>query len=113
MFPFNFSLQTLKTAVILADRPGIGADACLATDPLPSVTWIRFNVLGIGIVRCAVEHRAVRALSNRCSPTWGDLQAVWQTIVELADRKIRAADFDPGRQSRDRPPVVRIASADA
>jgi hypothetical protein len=109
---FDFDHYTLKTAFILPERPEVGADACLATDSLPSLISIRVNVVDIGTVVCAIEQSAVRALSTRRAPTWGDLQRVWQALAEIVDRKIRAAEFDPGRRHRDRPPVVRIASAD-
>ena len=112
MSVLDYDPHTLKTAVILPDRPEVGADAPRATAPLPSVVWLRVNVVGVGVVRCAIEPSAVTTLSARRAPTWGDLEAVWQTLAEVIDRKIRAADFDPGRRHRDRLPVVSITSAD-
>lgn len=103
---------TLKTAVILPDRPEVGADAPRASAPLPTVVWLRVNVVGVGVVRCAIEPSAVTTLSAKSAPTWGNLEAVWQTLADVIDRKIRAADFDAGRRHRDRLPVVTITSAD-
>jgi len=112
MSVLDYDPHTLRTAVILPDRPEVGADAPRATAPLPSVVWLRVSVVGVGIVRCAIEPSAITTLSARRAPTWGDLEAVWQTLAEAIDRKIRAADFDPGRRHRDRLPVVTISSAD-
>ena len=65
--------------------------------------------------RSAARDRIVRP-SARCpgrrEPTWGDLEAVWQTLASAIDRKIRSAEFDPGRRHRDRLPVVTITSGD-
>jgi hypothetical protein len=104
--------ETLKTAVILADRPEVGDDSYLASSPLPSVVWLRASVVGVGAVRCAIEPSAVTTLSGQRAPTWGDLQAVWQTLASVIDHKIRHAEFDPAGRHRDRLPVVTIASAD-
>ena len=104
--------QTLKTAVILPDRPEVGADAYRANAPLPSIVWLRVNVVGIGIVRCAIEPTAITTLLAKGAPTWGDLESVWQTLAGAIDRKIRNADFDAGHRHRDRLPVVTITSAD-
>ena len=104
--------QSLKTAVILADRPEVGADSYLASARLPSVVWLRVSVVGVGVVRCAIEPSAITTLSGSRSPTWGELESVWQTLAGVIDRKIRAADFDPARRHRDRLPVITISSAD-
>ena len=108
----DYDPHMLKTAVILPDRPEVGADAPRATAPLPTVVWLRASVVGVGAVRCAIEPSAVTTLSAKRAPTWGDLEAVWRTLAEVIDRKIRAADFDAGRRHRDRLPVVTITSAD-
>ena len=112
MSVLDYDPQTLKTAVILPERPEVGADAYRARARLPSVVWLRANVVGVGIVRCAIEPSAVTTLSGRGAPTWGDLETAWQTLAGAIDRKIRAADFDPATRHRDRLPVVTIASAD-
>ena len=104
--------QILKTAVILPDRPEVGDDAYLASARLPSVVWLRVSVVGVGVVRCAIEPSAITTLSANGAPTWGDLESVWQTLAGAIDRKIRAADFDGGTRHRDRLPVVTITSAD-
>jgi len=104
--------DSLKTAVILTDRPEVGADAYRSSAPLPSVVWLRANVVGVGAVRCAIEPSAVTTLSAKRAPTWGDLESVWQTLAEVIDRKIRHADFDPAARRRDRLPVVTISSSD-
>ena len=108
----SYDLESLKTAVILTDRPEVGADAYRASAPLPSVVWLRANVVGVGAVRCAIEPSAITTLSAKRAPTWGDLESVWQTLAEAIDRKIRHADFDPATRHRDRLPVVTISSSD-
>jgi len=107
-----YDSESLKTAVILTDRPEVGADAYRSTAPLPSVVWLRASVIGVGMVRCAIEPSAITTLSAKRAPTWGDLEAVWQTLAEVIDRKIRHADFDPATRHRDRLPVVTISSSD-
>jgi len=107
-----YDSESLKTAVILTDRPEVGADAYRSTAPLPSVVWLRASVVGVGMVRCAIEPSAITTLSAKRAPTWGDLEAVWQTLAEVIDRKIRHADFDPATRHRDRLPVVTISSSD-
>jgi len=104
--------ELLKTAVILTDRPEVGADAYRSSAPLPSVVWLRASVVGVGPARCAIEPSAITTLSAKREPTWGDLEAVWQTLAEVIDRKIRHADFDPVTRHRDRLPVVTISSSD-
>ena len=109
---FAFHQYTLKTAVILPQRPEVGADACLPTESLPSVIWIRVDVFPTATVRCAIDRSAVKALANGPAPTWGDVERVWQILAAIVDRKIRGAQFEPQRRHRDRLPVVRIADAD-
>ena len=104
--------QALKTAVILPDRPEVGADSYRATAALPSVVWLRVSVVGVGAVRCAIESSAISTLCGRPTPAWGDLESVWQTLAGVIDHKIRDAEFEPGHRHRDRLPVVSITSAD-
>jgi hypothetical protein len=108
----HYDSQTLKTAVILPDRPEVGGDAYRARACLPSVVWLRVSVVGVGAVRCAIEPTAITTLSAKRAPTWGDLESVWQTVAEVIDRKIRGAEFDAPSRHRDRLPVVTISSAD-
>ena len=112
MSPLAYDPETLKTSVILADRPDVGEDSYLASAPLPSVVWLRASVVGVGAVRCAIEPSAVTTLTGRRAPTWGDLQSAWQTLAGVIDHRIRHAEFDPAGRQRDRLPVVTIASAD-
>ena len=104
--------QRLRTAVILPDRPEVGVDAYRASAVLPGVVWLRVSVVSVGAVRCAIESTAVTTLSGHREPTWGDLEAVWQTLAGAIDRRIRSAEFDMVQRHRDRLPVVTITSAD-
>jgi hypothetical protein len=104
--------HVLKTAVILPDRPEVGADAFQVNAPLPGVVWVRVTIVDVGTVRCAIDASAITTLLGRKVPTWGDLETVWQTIAGTIERKIRDADFDAGRGARDRLPIVTITSAD-
>jgi hypothetical protein len=108
----TYDPESLRTAVILTDRPEVGADSYRASAPLPSIVWLRANVVGVGPVRCAVEPSAITTLSARRAPTWGDLESVWQTLAEVIDRKIRHSDFDLSTRHRDRVPVVGVSSPD-
>jgi hypothetical protein len=109
---FAYDPQLLKTAVILPDRPEVGIDAHRSTASLPSVVWLRVTIVGIGMVRCAIDPSAITTLSAHAAPTWEDLESVWQTLASAIDRKIRAADFDTAARHRDRVPVVTLTSAD-
>lgn len=104
--------QALRTAVILPERPEVGADSYRATARVPGAVWLRVSVVGVGGVRCAIESSAITTLCGRPDPTWGDLESVWQMLAGAIDRKIREADFEPGHRHRDRLPVVSITSAD-
>ena len=110
-FPM-YDADALRTAVILTDRPEVGADSFLASAHLPSTVWLRANVVGVGAVRCAIEPSAITTLSAHRAPTWGDLESVWQTLAEVIDGKIRRSDFDLSIRHRDRLPVVSVTSSD-
>jgi len=109
---FTYDPESLRTAVILTDRPEVGADSYRASASLPSIVWLRANVVGVGPVRCAIEPSAITTLSARRAPTWGDLESVWQTLAEVIDRKIRHADFDLSTRHRNRVPMVSVSSSD-
>jgi hypothetical protein len=81
---------TLRTAIILLDRPEVGFDGHDAQERLPSRLRVRATVVGHGPVACMIDSDAVRALAGRERPTWSDLQTVWQTLASSIDRKIRA-----------------------
>ena len=52
------------------------------------------------------------AVAERAYAPWGDLEAVWQTLAGVIERKIRHAEFEVGHRHRDRLPVVSVTSAD-
>jgi hypothetical protein len=108
----SFDPSILKTAVILTDRPEVGADANPADAKLPRVVLLRATAVDLGAVRCAVESSVVTTLAGRKAPTWGDLEAVWQMVASAIECKIRSAEFEPPARHRDRVPVVRIAPGD-
>jgi hypothetical protein len=108
----SYDPSVLKTAVILSDRPEVGIDANRAESRLPSVVWLRVTVVDVGVVRCALESSAITTLLGKRAPTWGDLEAVWQKLAGVIERKIRNAEFEVGHRHRDRLPVVSVTSTD-
>src|SRR5690349_13662584 len=77
--------SSLRTAIILLDRPLIGIDGHRAQDRLPPTLRLRATVVGQGPVACSIACDAVRALVGRERPTFGDLEAVWQHVAQSID----------------------------
>jgi len=83
---------SLRTAIILLDRPLVGLDGHRVNDRLPAKLRVRATVVGQGPVACTIAADAVRLLAGRERPTFGDLEAVWQTLATSIDGKIRAGE---------------------
>jgi hypothetical protein len=90
---------SLRTAIILLDRPVVGVDGHRAHDRLPPTLRVRATVVGQGPVACTIAADAVRALAGSERPTFADLEAVWQSLATSIDEKIRAG----GLSARDQP----------
>ena len=89
---------SLRTAIILLDRPVVGLDGHRAQDRLPPTLRVRATVVGQGPVACSIAADAVRVLAGRERPTFADLEAVWQSLATSIDEKIRAGDLSPRGQ---------------
>ena len=83
---------SLRTAIILLDRPLVGLDGHRVNDRLPPKLRVRATVVGQGPVACSITADAVRVLAGRDRPTFGDLEAVWQRLATSIDGKIRAGE---------------------
>jgi hypothetical protein len=89
--------MSLRTAIILLDRPVVGVDGHRPHERLPLSVRLRATVVGIGPVACTVESDIVGRLAGREEPTWADLQLVWQDVASAIQAKIRAGSFDATR----------------
>jgi len=85
-------IASLRTAIILLDRPLVGLDGHRINDRLPRQLRVRATVVGQGPVACTIAADAVRVLAGRERPTFGDLEAVWQRLATSIDGKIRAGE---------------------
>lgn len=91
-FSYMLDFASLRTAIILLDRPLVGLDGHRARDRLPPKLRVRATIVGQGPVACTIAADAVRVLAGHEGPTYGDLEAVWQRLATSIDEKIRAGE---------------------
>lgn len=82
----------LADAIVLIERPAIGADAHRERGRLPpSIATLAF--VDAEAVDCTIARAAVQALTGMQHPSWGDLQRAWPLVSARLRLKIRAGDM--------------------